>query len=229
MFRSATAQQRIGRIAWASAWLGLVAGQFHAMARHNTADGKHDLDNPLARAWSDPARELFGPLLNWSDPETVYYTWGKIWLPVFAAFTLCAFVAYRRRQPVGFERWVWRASLVGYVGGTIGVANDFWLLWSPTAQGTSAALDVSFVIFIPFMLLMMIGSTVLGITLLVKGFRPRTAAVLLALALPLFVAIVQVTSQGSAFLPVAYAFGILGRRIAHEPAVTSAVKEAQLI
>ena len=40
MFDSISAQRRIGRFAWAMAWFGLVAGQFHAMARHQTADGK---------------------------------------------------------------------------------------------------------------------------------------------------------------------------------------------
>ena len=41
------------------AWVGLVVGQFHAMARHNTADGRRDLDAWTTRVWSDPAREFF--------------------------------------------------------------------------------------------------------------------------------------------------------------------------
>ncbi len=57
-------------------------------------------------------------------------------------------------------------------------------------------------------------STVLGITLLVKRFRPRLPAVLLALVIPLAFVILQVTSMGSAALPVMFAFGILGRRLA---------------
>ena len=39
-------------------------------------------------------------------------TYGKIWLPVFVAFTLCAFVVRRRRSPVGLEKWAWRLVLV---------------------------------------------------------------------------------------------------------------------
>ena len=43
MFESAETQRRIGRFAWVMAWVGLVVGQLHALARHNTADGKEDL------------------------------------------------------------------------------------------------------------------------------------------------------------------------------------------
>ncbi len=115
MFDSEQSQRRIGRFAWVMAWFGLVMGQFHAMARHQTADGRSDLDSDLVRAWSDPARDLFAPLLDWGSPDTVYLTYGKLWLPVFVAFTLCAFVVRRRRSPVGVEKWAWRVALAGYV------------------------------------------------------------------------------------------------------------------
>jgi hypothetical protein len=108
------------------AWFGLVAGQVHAMARHQTADGKGDLHMPLTRLWSGPARKLFSPLLDWASPDVVYVTWGKIWLPVFVAFTLCAFIVHHRRQPIGFERWAWRVALTGYVGMCVSVAVEYW-------------------------------------------------------------------------------------------------------
>jgi hypothetical protein len=60
----------------------------------------------------------------------------------------------------------------------------------------------------------MLTSTVLGVTLLVKRFRPTLPAVLLALVIPLAFAILKVTSMGNAALPVMFAFGILGGRIA---------------
>ena len=66
----------------------------------------------------------------------------------------------------------------------------------------------------PGLLLMLLSSTVLGVTLLAKRFRPGLPAVLLALMIPFAFAILQVTSMGSAALPVMFAFGILGRRIA---------------
>ena len=65
----------------------------------------------------------------------------------------------------------------------------------------------------------------LGVTLLVKRFRPVLPAVLLALMIPATIGITQVTSLGSAALPVMFAFGILGRRIARAEAAASAPPE----
>jgi hypothetical protein len=45
-------------------------------------------------------------LLTRADPDLVYLTYGKIWLPVFAAFTLCAFVVHQLRRPAGRLREV---------------------------------------------------------------------------------------------------------------------------
>jgi hypothetical protein len=220
MFDSIEAQRRVGRFAWAMAWFGLVAGQFHAMSRHQTADGKSDLDSPLTSSWSDPARDLFQPLLDWADPDVVYVTWGKIWLPVFLAFTLCAFVVRRRRQPVGFEKWAWRIALTGYVGACASVAAEYWSQWTSVDQGV---VDAVFVVTAPFLLLTMVGSTLLGIALLRRGMRPALPAWLLTLAIPSLIVISEVTSLGNVALPVMFAFGILGRRIAAEDAQSSEV------
>src|SRR3954465_15371166 len=133
-------ERTIGRLAWVMAWVGLVVGQFHAMARHNTADGKEDLQLWATRVWSDPARAFFKPVLEWADPDAVYLTYGKIWLPVFAAFTLCAFAVRRRRHPVGFETWAWRIALTGYVLACVGVFCDYWTQWATY----NAFFDVAF-------------------------------------------------------------------------------------
>ena len=108
-------ERQIGRFAWVMAWVGLVVGQLHALARFRTADGLEDIDPdnyPLTAAWAVPADDLLSPLLDWGDPDLVYVTYGKIWFPVFLAFTLCAVVVYRRRRPRGFEKWVWRINIV---------------------------------------------------------------------------------------------------------------------
>jgi hypothetical protein len=202
--------QRIGRLAWGMAWVGLVVGQFHAMARHNTVDGKGDLQLWTTRVWSDPARQFFRPLLDWSNPDAVYLTYGKIWFPVFAAFTACAFVLYRRRQPRGFEKFAWRFALFGYAWATVAVLVSYWTQWTHT----SALLDLSFVFLdIPGLLMTVVGSTLLGIILLRRGFRPRVTAWLLALTLPLTVTIQMFTSMGSGALPVMFAFGIAGHQL----------------
>jgi len=220
MFTSAHSQRVIGRFAWVAAWVGLVVGQLHALSRHATADGKEDLDLPLTRLWSDPARDALRPLLDWANPDTVYLTYGKIWLPVFAGFALCAFVLHRRRRPAGFEKWAWRVALTGYVWAVAGVFGDYYTQFT----GYNAFFDVAFVITTLGLLISLIGSTMLGIALLRNGFRPRATSWLLTLNIPLAIVILQITSMGSAILPIMFAFAIIGRQIAREvPAQTPAV------
>ncbi|MGH3458886.1 hypothetical protein [Aeromicrobium sp.] len=210
-------QQTIGRFAWVMAWVGLVVGQLHALSRFATADGKEDLELPLVAAWAEPAADVLSPLLTWANPDIVYITYGKIWFPVFVAFTLAAFVVYQRRQPGGFEKWVWRVALAGYVVACAGVFLDYWTQWTGdyNGDGIEATLfTAGWFVSVPGLLVTLLGSTVLGVTLLVKRFRPVIPAVLLALMIPMAVGILMVTSLGSAALPAMFAFGILGRRIA---------------
>ena len=213
----------IGRVAWYAAWFGLVLGQLHALARHRTEDGRGDLDLPLTRFWAEPAGDLFSPLLTWAGPDVVYSTYGKLWLPVFVAFTLCAFVVRRRRQPVGFEKWAWRIALTGYVGATVSVVAEYWTQWGSMNQDF---LDAVFLATVPFLLITMIGSTLLGAALLRRRMRPSAPAWLLALCIPGLVAISMVTSLGNVVLPIAFAFGLLGRRIGRETAQPSEVVAA---
>lgn len=212
MLESPDTQRAVGRFAWAMAWFGLVIGQLHAMARHNTADGKADLELWATRLWSDPARKALAPLLDWADPDTVYLTYGKLWLPVFVAFTLCALVVQRRRQPAGFEKWAWRVALVGYVWACASVVLVYWTQF----RDYNSLFEPAFLIGLPGLLITVLGSTALGASLLRRGFRPRGAAVLLALAIPGMLLLAQVTSLGNVALPIAFAFGIVGRRMARE-------------
>ena len=216
---------RIGRFAWVMAWVGLVVGQLHALSRFATADGKEDLELPWTAVWAEPAADALSPLLSWADPDVVYVTYGKIWFPVFLAFTLCAFAVYRRRQPKGFEKWAWRAAITAYVIATVGVFLDYWTQWTGNYNGDGIEawfFSVAWLTTVPGFLGTLVCSTVLGITLLVKRFRPRPPAVLLALIIPIAFAVLQVTSMGSAVLPVMFAFGILGRRLARTETLTPA-------
>jgi hypothetical protein len=209
MFESTEVQRRIGRFAWVMAWFGLVMGQLHALARHQTVDGKADLDLPLTAFWAEPAGDALRPLLDWGSADAVYLTYGKLWLPVFVAFTLCAFVVRRRRAPVGVEKWAWRVALTGYTLACVSVAAEYWTQWGSINDGL---LDVVFLATMPAMLLTMLGSLFLGIVLVRRGLG--LPAWLLTLALPLLFVIPMFTSLGSVILPIAFALGILGRRIA---------------
>lgn len=201
----------IGRFVWWSAWAGLVLGQLHALSRHRTEDGKEDLEVSTTAAWAEPAGDALSPLLDWADPDLVYVTYGKIWLPVFLGFLLCAVLVRHRRRPQGFEKWAWRAVLLGYAWAVLAVTATYWTQW--TGQ-YNALFEAAFLAGMPGLLLTMIGSTVLGITLLAKGFRPRLPAALLAAAFPLALVITSFTSMGSVALPIAFAFAVLGRRMA---------------
>jgi hypothetical protein len=224
-------ERQIGQFAWVMAWVGLVVGQLHALARFRTADGLEDIDPdnyPLTAAWAVPADDLLAPLLGWADPDIVYITYGKIWLPVFAAFTLCAYVVYRRRRPRGFEKWAWRAAVASYSVACLGVFLDYWTQWTGDYNGDGVEgvlFTAGWFVSLPGLMLTLLSSTVLGITLLAKRFRPTLPAVLLTLMIPLAFGILEVTSMGSAALPVMFAFGILGRRIARAESEISAQRE----
>lgn len=205
-------RRQIGRLAWTMAWLGLVLGQLHALSRFATADGRADLEYPLTAAWAVPAAELLRPLLDWAHPNLVYLHYGKIWFPIFAGFTLCAWLVYRERRPVGFETWAWRAALAGYALATAGVFVSYWTQWVPTH--TEPWFTIGWYLDLPGLLLTLVGSSTLGVTLLVRRVRPVLPAMLLALALPLSIGISQVTSLGNVTLPIAFAFGLLGLSMA---------------
>lgn len=214
--------RQIGRLAWVMAWAGLVLGQLHALARFSVPEHAEDLtDYPLTAAWAEPAIELLSPLLTWGDPDLVYVTYGKIWLPVFVAFTLCALVVYRRRSPRGFERAAWRLAVAAYAALGLGVFLDYWTQWT---GDYNVLFLVGIWVTFPALFLVLITSTLLGTTLLLKRFRPALPALLLTLVIPLGLAITTVTSLGSAALPVMFAFGLLGRRIARADSGSDGVR-----
>jgi hypothetical protein len=208
------ARRRIGRFAWVTALVGLVVGQLHALARFATADGREDLEYPLTAAWAISAADLLRPLLDWAHPNLVYLHYGKVWFVVFAAFTLCAWVVYRTRRPAGFETWAWRLALTGYAVATVGVFVSYWTQWTPVYS--EPWFSLGWYLDVPGLFLSLAGSSLLGVTLLIKRFRPVLPALLLVAALPVAVAILQVTSLGNVSLPMAFAFGLLGRRIARQ-------------
>lgn len=225
MLDSIRAQRRVGRFAWVMAWTGLIVGQLHALARFATQDGKEDLELPLTAVWAEPATDLLQPLLGWADADIVYITYGKIWFPVYLAFTLCAFVVYRRRQPTGIEKGAWWLSIAAYAMASLAVFLDYWTQWTGDYNGAGiegALFMLGWYVTVPGLLLLVLGSSLLGIALLVKRFRPVLPAILLALTFPIAVAVLQVTSLGSIALPVMFAFGILGRRIARADSAAEA-------
>ncbi len=224
-------ERQIGRFAWVMAWVGLMVGQLHALARFRTADGLEDIDPdnyPLTAAWAVPADDLFSPQVGWADPDIVYLTYGKVWVPVFVAFTLAAVVVYRRRRPRGIEKWVWLPNLALFAVLTLGIVLTYGVQFRDNFEGDgimAAVFTVGTYIDFLGLGLMLITSTGLGLTLLLKRFRPVLPAVLLMASIPVAIVVMEVTSLGSVSLPVAFAFGILGRRIAKAEADVAATRD----
>jgi hypothetical protein len=192
--------QQVGRAAFVAAVAGTLLAPIHALSRFATAEGKEDLESGAVRAWAEPAAEALSPLLDWAGVDTVYTSYGKLWTPILLAALRCAFAVRRRRTPNGGEKWGWRLALTGLVGMTVGVTGSYW----------TPLLEEFFAVTVPFMLIAMMGSTILGTSLLRRGFRPRATAVLLALWIPLFVLLSGVIAMGAGVLPVVWAFGIAG-------------------
>jgi hypothetical protein len=196
------AARHISQFAWAMAAFGTVVGQLHALARIQVHS--HDLvEAPLTRVWAEPATDALRPLLDWSDGNTVYLTYGKIWVPVLLAFTAAAYLAYQRRQPRGAEKWLWRLALVAYGLMTLSVIGDYFTPW----------MDLMFVIGIAAAALIGFGGIPLGVVMLRGGFRPRVTPVLLIIFIPFMFAITQVTSLGSAMLPLMWGWAIAAQAV----------------
>lgn len=192
-----TQEKRIVTSGWITASAGLVLGQLHALARFETEEGESDLELPLTRAWAVPAARAVRPLLDWDDPQSVYWSYGKIWLPIFAAMTLCALVVFRHRHPVGFERWVWRITLTGYALATLSTFGAYYTPWT----------DESFLVLaLPGLAITALGSTTLGVVLLRRGLRPRILGIALVGFIPCFLLITEITSMGNVILPIGFAW-----------------------
>lgn len=207
-----TEQERtIGRWAFFASLAALIVGQLAALARHRTEDGKSDLDLRLTRMWAEPAGDLLAPVLDWADPDFVYFTYNKGWLPIAILFTLVAVIAYRHRRPEGFEKWVWRITVFGYA---LVCAAAFLAFWTQWGKEPNFLFDPAFILSIPAFLITLAGSTILGLTLLAKRFVPRSTAAILVVALPGLFLIPMVTELGNVLLVPAVAFGLYGRRLA---------------
>jgi hypothetical protein len=194
----------ISMAAWGMAAFGTVAGELHALARIHSHP--EDLELPLTRAWAAPAIDALRPLLDWSDPVFVYWTYGKIWLPICLAFTAAAYLVYRRSAPRGLERTCWRVQLVAYLLLALSVTADYYLPLT----------DAFFVVGLVAFLAIALGGGLLGGVLLRRGFRPRTTAWLLIGFLPFFFAITDVTSMGNALLPLMWGWALAAHRVVRD-------------
>lgn len=197
--------EALNRAAIVSAVFATVLAPIHALARYATEDGKEDLELAGVKVWAEPARDAFEPLLDWASPDTVYVTYGKLFFPVLVIALLVALTVRARREPAtGAEKWGWRIAVPGYVLLAVATFGEYW----------TPFLDEFFALAaIPGLLISLVGSTVLGIGLLRRGYRPRSTALLLTLWIPAVVVLSSVIALGAALLPMVWAWALSGRAV----------------
>jgi hypothetical protein len=135
-----------------------------------------------APPWEPAMSNLLGPLFEFASPEGVYATYGKLYFLVFLGLLL-GLLALRARQrgSVGrSEAWGLRLSLVGVVLNLLGNIPDYWVGEDTWLEGLGFLIGT-----VLGVLLLVVGSTMLGIALLRSGTTPtRFGAWLLVLSLP---------------------------------------------
>lgn len=156
--------------------LGIVIAPVITSAYSMTEDGAGH-----APPWEPALGNLLGPLLAFASPETVYVTYGKAYVLVFFGLLLglASLYGWRRGLAGRLERWGFGLSFVGLVLNLFGNVPDYWM-----GEGTIFE-DVGFLVGTALgLLVLMVGSIVLGIALLRARAAPRLAAWLLILAPP---------------------------------------------
>ena len=205
------AVRRSGLAAVVLAVASIPLAPLNALARMQTESGLSDLDNPRASWWAEPAMEALGPwLLDFADVDVVYVTYGKFYLLAVVAVLACALAAWSRRPSElrWTERWGWRLTVVGYSVMCVGHLTAYWLL----------AVEVGFAVILLSMLIGIFGNVLLGIGLLRGGFRPRLAAVLILLDLPLSLVLVEMSTMALSMWPMVAAWGLIGWNLWRTPA-----------
>ena len=137
---SPTTIRRCGLAAVVVAVASIPLAPLNALARMQTESGASDLANEMAHWWAEPALRVLGPwLLDFSDPDTVYLTYGMFYAVAVTAVLACM-VAARSLRPVpqGWaERWGWRLALAGYAVMLLGFLTFYWLRSATTPASWS--------------------------------------------------------------------------------------------
>jgi hypothetical protein len=164
-----------GLAAMAGGALGLLNAPLYSLAYFATDDGAPSAQSAPVQAWTEPARELLDPLLTFASPDTVYLTYGKlflfVWIGMLAGLVgLHARHARHAGHAGRLERWGFRTSLVGLLLLTIGAFGAYWL----------ELVETSFAAFlVPGLVLLTFGATLFGLGTWRADVAPRAGAALL--------------------------------------------------
>ncbi len=167
---------RAGLIAVIGALIGIAVSPFHALAYFATPDGEVGVIK-----WAEFGRDLLEPVLDWSDADTVYRTYGKVFVIVGIAYVAGLYgLRMARRGARGVEMWGMRVAPIGYLLLLVGALAEYW--------GPEDWLDPAFMFLSgPGLLVSLVGSTLLGIGMVRRKIEPRLGAWLLVLSFPLLI------------------------------------------
>ena len=219
---SDTAVRRWGLAAVVLAVASIPLAPLNALARMQTESGRSDLANPQAAWWAEPALDTLRPwLLDFAGVDRVYVTYGKFYLFAAVAVLGCVLAAWSRRPTElrWAERWGWRLTVVGYAVVCVGHLVAYWLL----------KVDTGFVVILFSMLIGIFGNVLLGYGLLRAGFRPRLAAWVVLLDLPLSLALVELGTMAFTMWPMMLAWGLIGWSLWRDPAPRPAYVRSSIV
>jgi hypothetical protein len=200
---SDVAVRRCGLAAVVLALASIPLAPLNALARMQTESGRSDLTNPQAAWWAQPAMDTLQPwLFDFADVDRVYVTYGKFYLLAVVAVLACVLAAWSRRpgELRWAERWGWRLTVVGYGVMCVGQMVTYWLL----------RVESGFAVILVSMLVGIFGNALLGYGLLRAGFRPRVAAWVVLLDLPLSMVLVEMSTMALSMWPMMLAWGLVG-------------------
>ena len=191
-----------------------------AMSYFATKDGAEMLGTGSVRAWAQPARRLFEPMLTFASADRVYATYSLLFALILPALPLAAWAVRRARFPLAgtFERrasWVVAAAWTWFSASLLVVAAALQVK-SANSSGNSVVNVVFLAGMIPGLLIGCLGSAPLGVSLLRHGFLPRIAGLLITLALPLWIACTFALGHNS--------IGLVPQMIAWTFALSAAMK-----
>lgn len=198
--------------------LGVLVAPLYSLAYFGTDEAPLSDQSAAARAWAEPARDFFDPLLTFASPDTVYLTYGKLFLFVWIGM-LAGLVALHARHAghrARLERWGFRVSFLGLTLMVIGAFTGYWL----------GFVDASFAVFLaPGLLLVIVGSVIFGAGTWRAGVAPRAGALLLVVGGPGTLLLSDVATLGGGLVLLYLAWVVLGYAVWSEtvgqPAPTS--------
>ena len=187
---SAVQSNQVRRYAVLSSVVMVLLSPLLAMSYFATEDGAESYASGTVQAWAQPGRRLFEPLLTFASADRVYATYSLLVALAIPALPVAVWTVRSARASVAgtFERRASWAVAAGWsLFSTALLAVALLMQVDPANVSGNSAVNVGFLAgMIPGLLIGCLGSAVLGGSLLRHGFAPRAAAVLILLALPLW-------------------------------------------